>query len=136
MGLYDGGGRRFEGLLTPYQPASTRIPANNDTCRCGHVYSEHFSGGACSYLEMVFSDIARDGPSGESCDCKKFEFRYGPDKAKLEGVMKEIATLNEAKKGQEVTMQDLENILLKAFALPPEPVVVPRRLFLVVGWRK
>jgi len=128
MGVSDGGeGWVFQAPWAPWDAAqpkpTTRQPIDQDMCKCGHAYPEHKANG-CSFRETVFADIARNGPSGPQCECKKFEFRYGTDMARLEKVMKDIMALTLAK--QDVTLQDIENILRPVLVGEPKPIYVDR----------
>ena len=119
-----GEGRGMLGsIIAPEWIRPPRAPMPDDTCRCGHGFVDHSRlDGPCAYRESQFADIARDGPSGPLCGCAKFEFRYGADKARLEKAMKEITALAKSK-GDAVTLQDLEAILVKYLTDAPEQVV-------------
>lgn len=90
-----------------------RKPVADDSCRCGHDYSEHgVVPSVCGWREPQMADMVYGGPTGKGCDCTRFEFRYGTDKKRLEAAMKDIAAVTAAKNG-DVSLQDLENVLVK-----------------------
>lgn len=101
-----------------------RAPTPRDLCRCGHQFQEH-KGAEGEQKSCQFRSSSTAGiPTGPKCECKEFGFRYLgsglPEEKRIDKIMSDIVQLEETKRGAEITLQDLERILIAAFKIPAE----------------